>query len=182
MSFSTFLSRVGSASKFDFATTIRIWAHISMLQATARRISKLKECKARAAIQPLARSVLRDDVIRFADRAKILAVLGLSMATFNVGIWHNLSRTTLRAWTVAITAMYRCLLAEDRLSGHPAHPDAEAVAGATGLPFATTLLIRERLLHWSRIALGDPGDRSTCVLRKLARSDYTGPPVCAILV
>ena len=119
---------------------------------------QIKGAKAVAAVLPLARPVLRDDDIPWADRAKILRVLGLSMATFNVGIWHHLSRTTLRAWTNTVTALYRCLLVEDRHSGHPKYPDAEAVAGATGLPFATTLLIRERLLHWSRIV---QQDRST---------------------
>ena len=57
----------------------------------------------------------------------------------------------MRQWIADVTSLYRCLLADDRTTGHPNYPTAETVSGAVGLPFPASVLIRERILHWLRL-------------------------------
>ena len=111
----------------------------------------VKAAKAKHPVFPLRRHVLRNEAIPPLVRARLVEALGLSIASFNVGLWPGHTWGTMRQWIVDVTSLYRCLLANDRTTGHPDFPTAETVSGAVGLPFPASLLIRERLLHWLRL-------------------------------
>ena len=119
------------------ATTTPISALTSIRMDTTRRICRSKSAKAKTAVQPLAKHVLRDSQISLRDRARIVCVLGLTVATFNSGMWHYLTKSTAQAWT--ITSIYRCLLPEGRAPGHPEYPDAGVRCRPVFLPFPATL-------------------------------------------
>ena len=131
----------------------------------------VKAAKAKHAVLPLAKHVLRNETIDFATRAKVVSALGLSITAFNIGIWHHCTRGAIRQWTADVASLYRGLLPDDRAFGHPAYPSAKALSGAVGLPFPVSLLIRERVLHWLLLI-----EQDRCALWELLMCEYSACP------